>query len=84
MDCGSYKLYLYVSVCLSRYYGLYLAYYGLDFDQTWYGENVGTLVRLIVSKCHKNRFSVDVFMTSFLFLEKRLFVSNSAEREKTL
>ena len=24
-----------VSVCLSRFYGLYLAYYGSDFDQTW-------------------------------------------------
>ena len=25
-----------VSVCLSRFYGLYLGYYGLDFDQTWW------------------------------------------------
>ena len=23
-------------VCLSRFYGLYLAYYGLDLDQTWW------------------------------------------------
>ena len=25
-----------VRVCLSRFYGLYLSYYGLDFDQTWW------------------------------------------------
>ena len=33
------------------------------------GKNVGTLIRLIVLKCHKNRFSVDVIMTSFLFFQ---------------
>ena len=33
------------------------------------GENVGTTVRLIVLKFHKNQFSVDVIMTSFLFLK---------------
>ena len=37
VDCGSSQLYLSVcvSVCLSRFYGLYFDYYGLDFDQTW-------------------------------------------------
>ena len=32
--CGA-LLYVCVSVCLSRFYGLYFTYYGLDFDQTW-------------------------------------------------
>ena len=32
-----------------------------------FGENVGTLVRLIMYEFHKNRFSVDVIMTPFLF-----------------
>ena len=31
------------------------------------GENVGTLARLIFWKFHKNQFSVDVIMTSFLY-----------------
>ena len=31
------------------------------------GENVGTLVRLIVLKFHKIRICFDVIMTSFLF-----------------
>ena len=45
-DCGSSQLYLSVClcvcvsvclcVCLSRFYGLYLGYYELDFDQTWW------------------------------------------------
>ena len=58
-----------VSVCvsvpllrlISRYYGSVLIKLG---------ENVGTLVQLIVLKFHKNRFSFDVIMTSFLFCKK--------------
>ena len=42
-------------------------------------ENVGTLVRLIVSKFHKNWFSVDVIMASFLLFFQKLFL-----REATL
>ena len=52
-------------VCLSRFYGLYLGNYGW----IWIKRNVGTLVGLIVFKFHKIRFSVDVIMTSFLFLK---------------
>ena len=38
VDFGSSQLYpsVCLSVCLSRFYGLYLGYYGLDFDQTWW------------------------------------------------
>ena len=40
VDCGSSQLYLSVCLCvcvyLSRFYGLYLGYFGLDFDQTWW------------------------------------------------
>ena len=53
-----------VSVCLSRFYGLYLTWILIRF-----GENVGTLVRLNVLKFHKNRFSVEVIMTSLLFFK---------------
>ena len=61
------------------------------------GENVGSLVRLIVYKFHKNWFSFDLIMTSSLFLrfflreatllkEKQLCskLSNSARREKKI
>ena len=47
------------------------------------GENVRTLVWLIVLKFHKNQFSVDVIMTSFLFFFK-LFPSCSTQRETTV
>ena len=57
-----------LSVCLSRFYGLYLAIMGRILIKL--GENVGTLVQLIVLKFHKNRFSFDVIMTSFLFCKK--------------
>ena len=46
------------------------------------GENVGTSVRLIVWKFHKNRFSFDVIMTSFLFFFSK--GSNFSQREATL
>ena len=38
------------------------------------GENVGTLVRLIVLKFHKNQFGFDVIMTSFHFFFSKLFL----------
>ena len=64
------------------------------------GENVGTSVRLIVLKFHRNQFSFDVIITSFLFSKKKVFFlreaillkekqlcskgSYSAQREKNL
>ena len=91
VDCGSYKLYLCVClslcvcmclcVCLSRFYGLYLGYYGSDFNQTWY--MVKTLEdRCIVLKFHRNRFSVDVIMTSFLFFKLLRKGSYSAQSQR--
>ena len=55
-----------VSVCLSRFHSLYLAYYGLDFNQTWWTcWNFSPY--WLYQNFIKNRFSVDVIMTSFLF-----------------
>ena len=34
--CVSVSVFVYVSVCLSCVYSLYLAYNRLDFDQTWW------------------------------------------------
>ena len=38
IDCGSSKLYLSVSisVCLSRFIGLYISNYASDFDKAWW------------------------------------------------
>ena len=47
-------------------------------------ENVETLVGLIVLKFHKNRFSVDMIVTSFLFLKHISKGNNSAQRTTTL
>ena len=54
------------------------AYITLTIGRIFYkpGENVETLVSLIVSKFHKHRFIVDVIMTSFLF--SKLFLSEAA------
>ena len=46
------------------------------------GENVGTLGRLIVVKFHKNRFSFDIVMMSFLFFKVISKGRDSAQREK--
>ena len=45
-------------------------------------ENVGILIRLIVSKFHKNRLSFDVIMTSFLFFFTPYTLRNSAQKER--
>ena len=68
MDFDFNKLFLCVSlsVSLSRFYSLYLIYYVSDLIK--FDENVGTSVRLILSKFHKTRFSVDIIMSSFLFI----------------
>ena len=47
-------------------------------------ENVGTLVPLIVLKFHKNSFSVDVIMTSFLFSKKLFLREATLLKEKQL
>ena len=62
----------------------FTAYISLTLDRILIklGENVRTLVRMIVLKFHKNRFSVDVIMTSFLFSFFK--GSNSSEKEATL
>ena len=74
MDSGSYKLYL--SVCLSRFYGVYPLTLGRILIKL--DKNVGTSVQLIVLKFHKDRVSFDVIMMSFhIFL--KLFL-----REATL
>ena len=45
------------------------------------GENVGTSVKLIVFKFHKNKLSFDVIMTSFLFLKVIFKGSYSAQSQ---
>ena len=70
-------------VCLSVC-PAFTAYISLTFG--WilikFGENVGTLVRMIVLKFHKNRFSFDVIMTSFFYYFFK--GTNSSDREATL
>ena len=73
VDCGSYKLYLCVCMCVSlcvcvwSAFTAYILLTSMGQILIKLGENVRTLVRLIVSKFHKNRFSFDVIMMSFLF-----------------
>ena len=79
MDCGSYKLSVCVCVCVClSVRNAFTAYISFTMGRVLIklDENVGTSVRLIVSQFHKNRFSVDVIMTSFIF---KLFL-----REATL
>ena len=70
-----------VSICLT-----FTAYISLTIGQILIklGEYDGTLVRLIVLKFHRNWFSVDIIMTSFLFFKVIFKGSNSAQRETTL
>ena len=75
VDCSSYKFYL--CVCLSVCVCVcecpaFTTYSSLTMGRILikHGENVGTLVRLVVSKFHKNQFSVDVIMMSFLTIVK--------------
>ena len=70
-----------VCVCLCAC-PAFTAYISLSMDRILIklGENVWTLVRLIVLKFHKNRFNVDV-IPIFSVISKR---SSSAQRETTL
>ena len=78
-----------VSVCLSVCLCVcpaFTAYISLTMSRMLInlGESVGTSVRLIVLRFHKNQFSIDVIMTSFLFSKVISKRSNSAQRETTL
>ena len=80
-DCGSSKLYstIYICVCvcvylsisvwLSRFYGLYLGYYGSEFDETWWNcWNLGPI------DCTKILYSVEWWRYPDLFLQRDQFM----------
>ena len=52
------------SLKLSCFYGLYLSYYGLDFDKLV--EELKLKSDWFYSKVHKNQYSNDIIITSFL------------------